>query len=181
MRGVSSLQSLSGRLSITAQGHILSQSPTDATRFWWNLYGSWLNKLSNCPWVISRVADAGRVLSAVALREPLHPFVFFTLVTGPRRSLSLKLRDTRVYEPQIRARLGTTAHSCEVVVSSLQSLAGRLSSTAQACALPAPPWSQPRGKWMVSLVNSHTNATRIGWHLWEIDLRFAPGLPPGWS
>ena len=37
-------------------------------------------------------------------------FFFFTLVTGPRRSLSLKLSDTRVYEPQIRARLGTTAH-----------------------------------------------------------------------
>ena len=36
-------------------------------------------------------------------------FCFFTLVTGPRRSLSLKLRDTRVYEPQIRARLGITA------------------------------------------------------------------------
>ena len=33
---------------------------------------------------------------------------------------------------------------------------------------------------MLSLVNSHTHATRIGWHLWEIDLRFAPGLPPGW-
>ena len=32
-------------------------------------------------------------------------FFFFTLVTGPRRSLSLKLSDTRVYEPQIRARL----------------------------------------------------------------------------
>ena len=31
---------------------------------------------------------------------------FFTLVTGPSRSLSLKLSDTRVYEPQIRARLG---------------------------------------------------------------------------
>ena len=42
-----------------------------------------------------------------------------------------------------------------------------------------PPWRQPRGKWMVSLVNTRTNATRIGWHLWEIDLRFAPGLPPG--
>ena len=27
-------------------------------------------------------------------------FFFFTLVTGPRRSLSLKLSDTRVYEPQ---------------------------------------------------------------------------------
>jgi len=39
----------------------------------------------------------------------------FTLVTGPRRSLILKLSDTRVYEPQIRARLGTTAHFCKVV------------------------------------------------------------------
>ena len=44
-----------------------------------------------------------------------------------------------------------------------------------------PPWSQPRGNSMVSLVNSHTNATRIGWNLWNIDLRFAPGLPPGWT
>ena len=42
-------------------------------------------------------------------------FFFFTLVTGPTRSLSLKLSDTRVYEPQIRARLGTTTHFCEVV------------------------------------------------------------------
>ena len=33
---------------------------------------------------------------------------------------------------------------------------------------------------MVSSVNSHTIATRIGWHMWEIDLRFATGLPPGW-
>ena len=41
----------------------------------------------------------------------------------------------------------------------------------------SPPWRQPRGKWMVSLVNSHTNATRIGWHLWAIDSRFAPGWP----
>ena len=28
-------------------------------------------------------------------------FFFFTLVTGPRRALSLKLSDTRVYEPEI--------------------------------------------------------------------------------
>ena len=35
------------------------------------------------------------------------------------------------------------------------------------------------GQSMVSLVNSHRNATRIGWHLKEIDLRVAPGLPPG--
>ena len=43
-----------------------------------------------------------------------------------------------------------------------------------------PPWRQPRGKWMVYLVDSHTNATSERWHLWEIDSRFAPGLPPGW-
>jgi len=34
---------------------------------------------------------------------------------------------------------------------------------------------------MVVLANSHKNATRIGWHLWEIDLIFASGLPPGWG
>jgi len=44
-------------------------------------------------------------------------FFFFTLVAGPRRSLSLKLNDKRVYEPQIRARLGTTARFCEVVAT----------------------------------------------------------------
>ena len=47
-----------------------------------------------------------------------YPF-FFTLVTGPGRSLSLNLSDTQVYEPQIRARLGTTAHFSEVVVLKL--------------------------------------------------------------
>ena len=49
---------------------------------------------------------------------------FFTLVTGPRRSLSLHLSDTRVYEPQIRARLGTTTHLCEVVVLKLRAVPG---------------------------------------------------------
>ena len=34
---------------------------------------------------------------------------------------------------------------------------------------------------MVSLVNSYSNATSRRWHLWEVDLRFAPGLPPGWE
>ena len=36
-----------------------------------------------------------------------------------------------------------------------------------------PPWGQPRGKWMISFVNSHTNATSKRWHLWEIDYTFA--------
>jgi len=50
--------------------------------------------------------DLPKVMSAT--RE--FSFFFFTLVTGPRRSLSLKLSDARVYAPQIRARLGTTTH-----------------------------------------------------------------------
>ena len=54
-------------------------------------------------------------------QRPIHSslaatFFFFTLVTGPRRSLGLKLSDTRVYEPQMRACLDTTAHFCKVVV-----------------------------------------------------------------
>ena len=46
-------------------------------------------------------------LSTVQARpEPIFFFFFFTLVTGPRRCLSLKLGDTRLYVPGIRARLG---------------------------------------------------------------------------
>ena len=44
--------------------------------------------------------------------EHVFFFLFFTLVTGPRRAFGLKLSDARVYEPQIRARLVTTAHFC---------------------------------------------------------------------
>ena len=33
-------------------------------------------------------------------------FFFFTLVTDPRRALGLKFSDTRVYEPEMRTRLG---------------------------------------------------------------------------
>ena len=47
---------------------------------------------------------------------------------------------------------------------------------------PTPPWMQPRGKWMVSSVNSHTDATsKRLLHLWQIDLRFALNSTPGWS
>ena len=49
-------------------------------------------------------------------------FLIFTLVASPRRPLSLKLSDTRVYEPQIRAHLGTTAHFCRVVVLKLKAV-----------------------------------------------------------
>jgi len=46
-----------------------------------------------------------RTLNAMAWGSHSVVFFFFTLGTGPRRSLSLKLSDARVYEPQIRARL----------------------------------------------------------------------------
>ena len=58
-----------------------------------------------------RISDPSRGLGEAESTNPVsstHTF-FFTRVTGPRRSLSLKLSDARVYEPQIRARLGTTA------------------------------------------------------------------------
>ena len=46
-------------------------------------------------------------------------------------------------------------------------------------ACPPPPWRQSRAKWMVSLVNSHTNTTSMRWYLWEIDLKFALDSTPG--
>ena len=36
-----------------------------------------------------------------------------------------------------------------------------------------PPWRQPRGKYMVPLVNFNANATSSRLHLWEIDFKFA--------
>ena len=59
----------------------------------------------------------GEAGSGVAEREPSS--FFLTLVTGPRRSLSPELSDTGVYEPQVRARLVTAAHFCEVLVFKL--------------------------------------------------------------
>jgi len=57
--------------------------------------------------------------------SPPRVFFFsFSLVAGPGRSLILKLSDTRVYEPQIRARLGTASHFCEVVVLKLRTVPG---------------------------------------------------------
>ena len=52
-------------------------------------------------------------------------FFFFTLATGPTRSVSLKLSDARVYEPQIQARPGTTAQFCRVVVLKFTRVAWR--------------------------------------------------------
>ena len=77
-------------------------------------------------------------------------FFFFTLVTGPRRSLSLKLSDTRDYEPQIRARLGTTTHFCEVVESDGGDL-GSLRDLAQLL-----PPQRPAHHTQVMVQESHT-------------------------
>ena len=54
------------------------------------------------------VAWFGRVVQE--RERDTYFFFVFTLVTGPGRSVSLKLSDTRVHEPQIRAHPVTTAH-----------------------------------------------------------------------
>ena len=55
----------------------------------------------HAPGADPRVAAASRQQPhARAPRRPVAGIFFFTLITGPRRSLSLKLSDTRVYEPQ---------------------------------------------------------------------------------
>ena len=41
-----------------------------------------------------------------------------------------------------------------------------------------PPWRQHRGKWVIYLVSSHTNANSKRCHLWENDLRFALNSTP---
>ena len=96
---------------------------------------------------------------------------FFTLVTGPGRSLSLELSDTRVYEPQVRSRLGTTAHFCEewsiskkpkvrLCASTRHSPGGAARRGHGVCAQghpstprtgQEPPWRQPKGKSEVNL------------------------------
>ena len=43
-------------------------------------------------------------------------YVFCTLATGPRGYVSLKLSDVGVLEPHVRARHGTAARFCRVVV-----------------------------------------------------------------
>ena len=63
--------------------------------------------------MVDRASNGWVVPSA---HDPKLTSFLFTLVTDPGRSLSLNLSETRVYEPQIRARLGTTAHFCKVVV-----------------------------------------------------------------
>ena len=46
--------------------------------------------------------------------------MIFTLVTGPRRSLSITLCDTRVYEPQITPEPLTQKYRLHAVLSDLE-------------------------------------------------------------
>ena len=64
------------------------------------------------PWIRGGYPDF--LLSGMRLSSSL------LLLYSRYRSLSLKLSDTRVHESQIRARLGTTAHFCKVVVLKLR-------------------------------------------------------------
>jgi len=61
---------------------------------------------SKLTWFLLQDGEEAEGLGLVEMTKLVFFFFFFfcTLVTGPRRSLSLKLSNTRVYEPQIRAR-----------------------------------------------------------------------------
>jgi len=73
--------------------------------------GGWVFLMSEVPLQVVRPVILDKIGGTIERNEAINLFFFFfTLVTGPRRSLSLKMSDTRVCEPQIRARLGTTAH-----------------------------------------------------------------------
>ena len=79
----------------------------------------------------------GKVGSGVVERQPSS--FFFTLVTGPRRSSSLKLSDTRVYGHQIRAHLVTTTYFYKMVVLNFASeLCGQAGSGVVERQLPQP-------------------------------------------
>ena len=81
-------------------------------------------------WRRSRTSSLPRFRSLPSRSSAVCPstFFFFTLVTGPRRSLRLTLGDTRVYGPQVRARLVTIAHLCQVVVLKLRAVPVKHSS-----------------------------------------------------
>jgi len=66
-------------------------------------------RASRKSWLHSAAGASSTPTFSSSLSTRYAPLLFlFTLVTGPRRSLSLQLSDTRVYELQIQARLGTT-------------------------------------------------------------------------
>ena len=73
----------------------------------------WMCKVRCWRWLFGNKIPISRVDRVVQFHRRL--FFFFTLFTGPRRSLRLTLSDTRVYESHIRARFGTTAHADRVV------------------------------------------------------------------
>jgi len=83
-----------------------------------NMHGSVSNENKWAVWYAGAgagIGGAARVRGAVLGRHPARPVPgLFTLVTGPIRSLSLKLSDTRVYEPQIRALWCSADQPCPV-------------------------------------------------------------------
>jgi hypothetical protein len=70
-------------------------------------------------WLVSRKINLRQVLNLIdsgvkdgAREQPDQPGIIFSVSLLS----SLELRGKKIYEPEKRARLGTTAHFCEVVV-----------------------------------------------------------------
>ena len=85
--------------------------------------------INYCQWATKRAVELienNARLPWASTQVPAFFFFFFTLVTGPRRSLRLKLSDTRVYAPAVglaagpsplvpRKRLGQSTLSRECI------------------------------------------------------------------
>ena len=130
----------------TAESCMLAVNSVNECAFCTSLHGELgrMAGLGDTVWKKINEAKSGADIKKISGNDPMVVF-FFTLVTSPRRSLSLKLSDTRVYEPQIRARLGNTAHLCKatwrvgVTGARHQKALGQRPDG-------GPPWRQPRGK-----------------------------------
>ena len=105
--------SASGRRSVPLKHHIQT-SPTNTTCERRKKCEKTTNPKSTAPHHTQSTTQKAANLSPKIATYAVIPrpifFFFFTVDTGSRRSLSLQLSDRRVYEPQIRARLGTIAH-----------------------------------------------------------------------
>ena len=93
----------------------------------------------------ARVANRLRHLRLRLVRPRLLPLQVVLLLyslTGPRRALSLKLSDTRVYEPEKRTRLGRNRELCTLLQVVPSHMAHIIQGSVPTAPAPPPRWCQ---------------------------------------
>ena len=188
-----SIRALSGRLKCTVRRHKLNNDslphaalhlvqPADTLFFLWGLVEPGVYRgtspISNSCSTRSSASGSASRRSLAGSPCKVKSDTLIKIIS-PRSTTAFR-RARNLLSTRSSASGSASRRSCSWPPTGSTRRRRRTSTAAWIWCRPQPPWIQPRGRWMVSLVNSHTNNTRIGWHLWEIDLRFAPGLPPGW-